>query len=142
MPAPNDDERISRLPKSDWPAGEMTATRLFSCLEASPPVIVPSLGKRGYSDRSSSSAKPLLTTEGNGPRENTTTTPSDVRIPLMISSVDRYAVQAWRVRGGGPRIATLRIIVTRPNNGRMGTERIGTSRPHNVTASVTFCPQP
>src|SRR5260370_37435558 len=138
MPAPNDDERISRLPKRDWPAGETTATRLFSCLEASLPDIVPFLGKCGYSDRSSSSASPLLTTEGNGPRENTTTTPSDVRIPLMINSVDRYAVQAWRVRGGCPRSATLRIIVTRHNSGRTGTRRIGTSRPHNGIAGGSF----
>src|SRR5207245_11669050 len=100
MPAPNDDERISRLLKSDCAAGEMTATRLLSCFEASLPDIVPFLGKRGYSDRSSSSASPLPTTEGNGPRENTTTTASDVRIPLMTSSVDKYAVHAWRVRGG------------------------------------------
>src|SRR5438309_6948785 len=130
MPAPNDDERISRLLKSDCAAGEMTATRLLSCFEASLPDIVPFLGKRGYSDRSSSSASPLPTTEGNGPRENTTTTASDVRIPLMTSSVDKYAVHAWRVRGGCPRSATLRIIVTRHNSGRTGTRTIVPSRPH------------
>src|SRR5260370_12206570 len=118
MPAPNDDESISRLPKSDWPAGEMTATRLFSCLEASPPVIVPFLGKRGYSDRSSSSASPLLTTEGNVPRENTTTTPNEVSIPLMINSVDRYAVQASPFRRGCPPTPPLQILVTIHNTVR------------------------
>src|SRR5260370_1133216 len=129
---------MSRLPKSDWRAGEMTATRLFSCVEASAPVIVTFLGRRGYSARSSSAPSPLLTTEGNGPRENTTTTPNEVRIPLMINSVDRYAVQAWRVRGGCPRSATLRIIVTRHNSGRTGTRTIGPSRPHNGIAGGSF----
>src|SRR6266436_5347749 len=138
MPAPNDEERISRLPKSDCAAGEMTATRLLSCLEASLPDIVPSLGKRGYSDRSSSSASPLLTTDGNGPREKTTTTANEVRIPLMTRSVDRYAVHAWRVRGGCPRSATLRIIVTRQSTGRTGTKTMGPSRPHHGIAGGSF----
>ena len=138
MPAPNEEERISRLLKKDCAAGEITATRLFSCLAASAPERLVRTGKGGYSDRSSSSASPLLTTAGNGPRENTATAASDVNMPLIISKVDKYAVQACRVRGGWPRSATRKIIVTRHNSGRNGTSAMGPSRAHHAIAGGSF----
>jgi hypothetical protein len=100
------------LLKNDCAAGEIIATRLFNCFAASDPDKLVRAGKGGYSVRSSSSASPLLTTAGNGPSENTATAASDVNMPLITSKVDKYAVQACRVRGGCPRSATLKIIVT------------------------------
>ena len=74
-------------------------------------------GRLGNMARSSKSLSPPLTTAGRGTKETLSTAAAEVMNPLMISSVDKNAVQACFTRGGWLRIDALKIIATNDNSG-------------------------
>jgi hypothetical protein len=119
-------------------AGLITATSGFNSSETSLAAKGEADGNVGKLVLLSSSPKLPLTIAGKGTNATASTAPMDVRIPLIISSVERNDSHAIRVLGGNPRIATRRTTVNRHNTGSSNTRGLIANRAHSGIGGGSF----
>src|SRR5712691_1668229 len=111
----------------------MTATNGLRSAARAVPDMVLAEGSCGKTVLSSRSPRLLLTIAGRGTKATDRTAAAEVRNPLMISSVDKNAVQACLTRGGWLRVEARSTIDTRHKRGRTKISGEHTSLAHQGT---------
>src|SRR5262249_8065389 len=137
-PAPKLLDAVSLWENHVRRAGLITATSGFSSCETSVAVNPFIDGNAGKLDLESSSPRLALTKVGKGTNATDNTAPADVRMPLMVKSVERKEIHANRVRGGSPRMANRKTMVNRHRTGRTKTSGHMAIRAHIGTGSASF----
>src|SRR6267143_4453048 len=138
MPAPKLALGASWLVNQVRRAGDITDTNGLRFSETCLADMGALIGNVGKSVRSSRSARPPLTRDGTGCNVSRSTAATELSRPLMISKVASRPVQANRVRGGSPRMATRKTSATRQSRGRKITSGLSASLAQHGTAGGNF----